>query len=153
MACERRAGLNQRSVLCPAASLYLSGVAGADPFIAVVDDESPVRTMLGRLLRLAEYRVSAFASGEDFLASLAVQRPACAIVDVHMPGLSGFELQAQLLTQPFRIPVVFITASDEVGLDQAALDAGAVRLLRKPFSSAELLESVGIALRSVDRGP
>lgn len=123
-------------------------MGSAAPIIAVVDDESSVRTMLGRLLRLADYRVSVFASGEEFLASLAATRPACVILDVHMPGLSGFEVHSQLRATQTRIPVVFITASDDVALDRAAIEADAVRLLRKPFSSDSLLEAVGDALQS-----
>jgi FixJ family two-component response regulator len=127
-------------------------VTSADPLIAVVDDESPVRTMLGRLLRLADYKVAAFASGEDFLAAVAAQRPACAILDIHMPGLSGFDVQARLRAAHIRIPVVFITASDDIELGRSALELGGVRLLRKPFSGAELLEAVGAALRGRDDG-
>jgi FixJ family two-component response regulator len=122
-------------------------VVSADPFIAVVDDESPVRTMLGRVLRLADYRVKAFASGEEFLASLTARLPACAILDVHMPGLSGFDVQARMRAARVDVPVVFITASDDLALDRLAREAGTVGLLRKPFSSDELLEAVGAALR------
>ena len=122
-------------------------VVSADPFIAVVDDESPVRTMLGRVLRLADYRVKAFASGEEFLASLTARLPACAILDVHMPGLSGFDVQARMRAARVDVPVVFITASDDLALDRLAHEAGTVGLLRKPFSSDELLEAVGAALR------
>jgi FixJ family two-component response regulator len=118
------------------------------PLIAVVDDESPVRTMLGRLLRLADYQVSAFASGEEFLDSLAAGLPACMILDVHMPGLSGFDVEARMRTANIKVPIVFISASDDIALDRWALEAGAVCLLRKPFSSNELLAAVGIALRN-----
>jgi FixJ family two-component response regulator len=123
-------------------------VASADPFIAVVDDESPVRTMLGRVLRLADFRVNAFASGEEFLASLTARVPACAILDVHMPGLSGLDVHARMHAARIEVPVVFITASDDLALDSLALEAGAVGLLRKPFSSDDLLGAVGAALRS-----
>ena len=132
----------------PVARLYLSVVASADPFIAVVDDESPVRTMLGRVLRLADYRVTAFASGEEFLASLTARQPACVILDVHMPGLSGLDVQSRMRAAHIELPIVFITASDDIALDCSALAAGAACLLRKPFSSDELLEAVDIALQS-----
>jgi FixJ family two-component response regulator len=115
--------------------------------IAVVDDEAPVRTALGRLLRLADYEVAAFGSGEEFLASLATNLPACVILDVHMPGLSGLDVQSRLRTSRADIPVVFITASDDLALDQKVRKAGGARLLRKPFSNAALLEAVGTALR------
>ncbi len=117
------------------------------PLIAVVDDEASVRTALGRLLRLADYEVSAFASGEEFLASLATRRPDCAILDVHMPGLSGFDVHARLRAARSDVPVVFITASDELALDQKVLATGSATLLRKPFSNDALLAAVGAALR------
>jgi FixJ family two-component response regulator len=118
------------------------------PIVAIVDDESPVRVMLGRLLRLADYQVTDFASGEEFLASLDTQVPACAILDIHMPGLSGFDVQSRLRAGAIRIPVVFITASDDSALEGSACEAGAVRLLRKPFSNDELLDALGVALGS-----
>jgi len=122
------------------------GVTSERPRVAVVDDEGPVRIALGRLLRLADYDVDAFGSGEEFLASLARRHPACAILDVHLPGLSGLDVQARLRDAQLGIPVVFITASDDKTLDDAAHDSGGVRLLRKPFSSDQLLEAVDIAL-------
>jgi FixJ family two-component response regulator len=122
------------------------GVTSERHRVAVVDDEGPVRIALGRLLRLADYDVDAFGSGEEFLASLARRHPACAILDVHLPGLSGLDVQARLRDAQLGIPVVFITASDDKALDDAAHDSGGVRLLRKPFSSDQLLEAVDIAL-------
>ena len=62
----------------------------AHPRIAVVDDEASVRTALGRLLRLAQYDVKAFASGEEFIDSLATHRPSCVLLDIHMPAMTGF---------------------------------------------------------------
>ena len=115
--------------------------------IAVVDDEAPVRTMLGRLLRLADYEVAPFASGEDFIASLATQQPDCVVLDVHMPGLSGFDVQSRMCAAGAAIPIVFITASDDLALDGKVQQAGGVKLLRKPFSNDELMEAVGMALR------
>ena len=114
--------------------------------IAVVDDESSVRTMLRRLLRLADYEVAAFASGDDFIASLSKHLPDCVILDVHMPGLSGLDVHSHMSAAQIEIPVVFITASDDVALDGKVQQAGGVRLLRKPFSSDELLDAVGAAL-------
>ncbi len=123
-------------------------MTSVNPTIAVVDDEASVRTALGRLLRLADYKVAALGSGEDFLASLATHRPDRAILDVHMPGLSGFDVQARLCAVHSDILVVFITASDDVALDRAVLEAGGITLLRKPFSNDALLTAVGAALRS-----
>jgi len=120
--------------------------------IAVVDDEAPVRTMLGRLLRLADYEVASFACGDEFIASLPTRRPDCIILDVHMPGLSGFDVQSRISAAGIDIPVVFITASDDLALDAKVRQAGGVKLLRKPFSNDALLEAVGTALQGKPSG-
>jgi FixJ family two-component response regulator len=119
----------------------------------VVDDEAPVRIAVGRLLRLADYDVASFGCGEEFLASLTARHPACVILDVHMPGLSGLDVHARLRAAHIDLPVVFITASDDLALNQAVVAAGGVRLLRKPFSNDELLEAVGMALQGERRDP
>jgi len=107
--------------------------------------------MLRRLLRLAEYDVATFGCGEEFLVSLDRRVPACAILDIHMPGLSGFEVQSRVRATGTELPVIFITANDEPSLDQVVLEARGVRLLRKPFGSDELLRAVDAALRSKPR--
>lgn len=122
------------------------------PVIAVVDDEAPVRTMLRRVLCLGNYQVTTFESGEAFLSSLDHQVPACAIVDIHMPTLSGFDVQMRLQVLCRDMPVVFITASDDPTLDALVRDARGVALLRKPFHSDELLATVGAALARKARG-
>ena len=114
--------------------------------IAVVDDEGAVRTALRRLLRLADYTVAEFATGEEFLASLEARRPECAVLDVHMPGLSGFDVCARMRAAHVEVPVVFITASDEREIERLASQSGG-RLLRKPFSSDDLLAAIEAARR------
>jgi DNA-binding response OmpR family regulator len=104
--------------------------------------------MLRRVLRLADYQVATFGCGEEFLDSLASRIPACVILDIHMPGLSGFDVHSRLRSQRTDVPVVFITASDDPSLEQVVLEAKGVKLLRKPFTSDELLNTVGAALRS-----
>ncbi len=127
-------------------------MTNVQPRIAVVDDEGAVRTALGRLLRLADYEVAAFASGDAFLTSLATGVPACVILDVHMPGLSGLDVQSRLRAAHPDVPAVFITASDDPALDQAISQAGGITLLRKPFSNDTLLDAVGAAIRARQRG-
>src|SRR5690349_12362082 len=102
--------------------------------IAVVDNDSPVRTMLARVLRLANFRVADFSSGENFLAALETQSPACAVIDVHMPELPGFEVLARMRAANVHVPVILITGSDDDALDRLAMAATATRLVRKPFS-------------------
>jgi FixJ family two-component response regulator len=126
-------------------------VNSTPPLIAVVDDEAPVRAMLGRVLRLADYEVVAFGSGEEFLDSLTTRVPACVILDVHMPGLSGFDAAARLRGARREVPIVFITASDDAALDKAASVAGGSVLLRKPFPADTLLAEIDAALRRGDQ--
>lgn len=112
----------------------------------MVDDEPSVRKALGRLLRLADYRVATFACGEDFLDSLNTQLPACAILDVHMPGLTGFEVHARMRAARIRTPVVFITANEDTAFDGDVGDATDAGLLRKPFPGDALLTALGAAM-------
>jgi len=104
--------------------------------------------MLGRVLRAADYDVASFDGGDAFLASLVKQVPACVILDVHMPGLGGFEVESRLRAMHRDVPVIFITASDDPSLDQAVRATGREPLLRKPFSSQQLLGAIDAALRA-----
>jgi two-component system, LuxR family, response regulator FixJ len=122
-------------------------VTSAETNVAVVDDESAVRIALRRLLRLADFDVTLFESGEQFLASMSGCRPACVVLDVHMPGLSGIDVLQRLRSDKIELPVVCITASDDVELGVTVERAGAVRLLRKPFSSDELIDAVRTAIK------
>jgi len=109
--------------------------------------------MLARVLRVAGYEVAAFASGTTFLESLATRVPACVVIDVHMPGLSGLEVQSRLRTMGSAIPAVFITASEERKLDDDVRAAQGTALLRKPFPSADLLRAVESAVQGTTAGP
>jgi len=121
-------------------------VSDANALIAVVDDEPPVRTMLRRALSLAGYEVQEFASGEAFLESLPQRLPACAVLDIRMPGLSGLDVAQRMRSESLRVPLILITASDDAAIDRSAAAAGAACLLRKPFSTDTLLDSVSEAL-------
>ena len=114
--------------------------------VALVDDEAPVRAALGRLLRLADFTVLAFASGEEFLDSLAARVPDCVLLDVHMPGLTGPQVQARLRAAGLDLPVVFITASDDADVERRALEAGGLQVLHKPFTNETLLDALRLAL-------
>lgn len=119
------------------------------PRIALLDDEAPVRVALGRLLRLAGYEVFPYASGEEFLAAMAgiTLVPDCAVLDVHLPGLTGLEVQQRLQSGQIQMPVILITASEDADIDRQAQEAGGLCVLRKPFSGDELLASVASALQ------
>jgi len=116
--------------------------------IAVVDDEESVRKALERLLRSAGREVQTFRSGAEFLHSLQARRPACLVLDLHMPAMTGFDVQAQLNARNARLPTIFISAFDDSAAEPRALQGGAIRFLHKPFQDQDLLEAVEQAIRS-----
>lgn len=107
--------------------------------IAVVDDEEPVRKALGRLLESVGMTVETFTGGGDFLGSLGTRRPDCLVMDLHMPGMSGFELMERLRGS---VPVIVITGQDSQEAEMRATDAGAGIYLRKPVNGHELIEAI-----------
>ncbi|MFM0055961.1 response regulator [Paraburkholderia phytofirmans] len=120
------------------------------PFVVVVDDDESVSRAIRRLLRSIGIASETFASGDaflDVLASLPSYQPDCAILDVQMPGLNGLEVQQRLLGRA--IPVIFITAHDDIGVREHALAGGAVAYLRKPFDDELFVRTVRAALDGV----
>ena len=115
------------------------------PTIAVVDDDESIRRALCRLVRSAGLRVATFASAEEFLACEG-EGAACLILDVRLPGMSGLDLQRHLASVGRCVPIVFISARDDEQTCQAALAAGALAFLAKPFDDQMLLDAVAKAL-------
>ena len=120
------------------------------PFIAVVDDEEPVRKALKRLLRAAGLEAEGYASGKDFLA--AERRPDCVVLDLHMPVMSGQALLRQIRKMSARLPVVVITAHDTAETRDDCIAAGAAAYLRKPLDDRLLLNAISVALAKSPRG-
>ncbi|HET9445300.1 MAG TPA: response regulator [Steroidobacteraceae bacterium] len=116
--------------------------------IAVVDDEEPVRRALGRLIQASGYDAVTFASGYEFLEFLSRVRPACALLDLHLPGLTGLDLLNNLSSMQPRVPSVVITGHDAPGVKARVLAAGASEYLLKPFDENVLLAAVAAASRS-----
>jgi FixJ family two-component response regulator len=114
--------------------------------VVVVDDEEAVRQAVQRLLRAAGLTVKSFASAEDFLKSGQLNGTACLVADIRMPGMSGFDLLAELNRQRLPIPTIFITAHGDENLRMQAMRAGAVKFLAKPVDGAALLAGVQAAL-------
>ncbi|WP_341317735.1 response regulator [Paraburkholderia sp. IMGN_8] len=117
------------------------------PFVVVVDDDESVSRAIKRLLRSIGIAAETFASGDaflDVLSSMPSYRPDCVILDVQMPGLNGLEVQRRLAGSG--IPVIFITAHDDIGVREHALAAGAVAYLRKPFNDELFVKTVRAAL-------
>jgi FixJ family two-component response regulator len=111
--------------------------------VYIVDDDEAVRDSLRWLLEANSYRVRAYASAESFLAEYDEQQPGVLIVDVRMPGMSGLELQEQLITRKSTMPVVFITGHGDIPMAISTMKKGAVDFLEKPFDETALREIVG----------
>ena len=114
--------------------------------ISIIDDDTSFRRAATRLINSLGHAVASFASAEEFLQSGRLDDTACLVSDVHMPGMSGVELQNRLRAEGRRVPVIFITAHPESRGLKAALASGAVGLLNKPFSDDELISCIGQAL-------
>jgi FixJ family two-component response regulator len=111
--------------------------------VYIVDDDEAVRDSLRWLLEANSYRVRAYASAEAFLAEYDEQQPGVLIVDVRMPGMSGLELQEQLIVRKSSMPVVFITGHGDIPMAISTMKKGAVDFLEKPFDETALREIVG----------
>jgi FixJ family two-component response regulator len=116
------------------------------PLISIVDDDDSLRNSLNNLLRSVGYRLADFPSAEEFLNSSELHDTACLILDVRMPGMSGLDLQRQLVANNSRIPIIFITSHGDDDARARALAAGAVAFLYKPFREEALLEAIDSAL-------
>jgi len=116
------------------------------PTISVVDDEESVRKALTRLLRVAGFNVGTFASGLEFLKSLRSGRPDCVILDIHLPEVSGLDVQEKLGREEPTLPVIAVTGRDEPGLRGRLLQAGAAAYLVKPLDAGILLDAVALAV-------
>jgi FixJ family two-component response regulator len=114
--------------------------------VSVVDDNESVRESLPDLLRYSGFEVHAFASAEAFLESEAAGETGCLVLDVGLPGMSGPDLQQELIRRGVAIPIVFITAQGEKSLPPRLIGRGAAACLLKPFSDSELLDAVNLAL-------
>jgi FixJ family two-component response regulator len=112
--------------------------------VAVIDDDAGVRRAFGRLLRAAGFEVTAYASAQEFLDAPHEPLPDCAVLDVHMPGLSGLELQQRLHDVGISIPLIVITGDGHAC--EAPLDAGAVAYLMKPVDGPMLIERIEQAI-------
>src|SRR5499433_1373164 len=116
------------------------------PLVYVVDDDESVREALGSLIRSATLRVQTFPSAQEFLAFPRPDVPSCLVLDVQLPGLSGLDLQQELIKAKVQIPIIFLTGHGDVPMSVRAMKAGAVEFLTKPFDDQDLLEAIQQAI-------
>jgi FixJ family two-component response regulator len=116
------------------------------PRISIVDDDASIREALKSLMRSVRFNVEAFGSAEEFLASEQYQQTTCLILDVYLPGMTGFELQRHLALEGRDIPIIFITAHADEAARERALKAGAVELLSKPVRREPLFKAIQSAI-------
>jgi FixJ family two-component response regulator len=121
-------------------------VTKARPLIAVVDDDDSMRIALRRFLRAAKLDAETFPSGAQFLESLQTHQPDCVLLDLHMPDMDGFAVQARLAEMGIGLPVIFITACDSAKSRDRALASGASAYLPKPVDGQTLLDAVSTAI-------
>jgi len=121
-------------------------VIETQPIVFVVDDDASVRRSTERLVRSLGFGVQTFASAKEFLDQARVPGPACLVLDVHLPGLGGLDLQAELTRAGVRIPIIFMTGRGSIPMTVRAMKAGAVEFLTKPVRSRDLLDAVRAAI-------
>ncbi len=113
-----------------------------DSVIYVVDDDPALRGAIDSLLRSAGWRVQTFVSASDFLDANPPARNACLVLDVRLPGVSGLDLQNELIKKHVEVPVIFLTGHADIPMSVHAMKAGAIEFLTKPFDDQELLGAI-----------
>jgi FixJ family two-component response regulator len=121
-------------------------VSEAEPTIFVVDDDPSVRRSTERLVRSMGFNVQTFASAKEFRDRAHVEGPACLVLDVHLPGVSGMDLQRDLAQSGVQVPIIFITGRGSIPMSVRAMKEGAVEFLTKPTRSRDLLGAIRAAI-------
>ncbi len=121
-------------------------MSGPAPVVFVVDDDASIRAALDSLFRSVGLAVRSFGSAQEFLSEPPADGPACLVLDVRLPGMSGLDLQRQLAERDTALPIVVITGHGDIPMTVRAMRAGAVEFLSKPFRDQDLLDAVQQAL-------
>jgi FixJ family two-component response regulator len=116
------------------------------PFVYVVDDEETVREALSSLFRSVGLQTKTFGSAKEFLQFKLPDAPACLVLDVRLPGMSGLDFQIELASMDLRLPIVFISGHADVPMSVKAMKRGAIEFLTKPFRDQDLLDAVRLAI-------
>ncbi|HTP24764.1 MAG TPA: sigma-54 dependent transcriptional regulator, partial [Anaeromyxobacteraceae bacterium] len=117
-------------------------MGGDDAIVYVVDDDPSMRGALRNLIRSAGFGVRAFSSAPEFLTADRPAVPSCLVLDVQLPGLSGLDLQQELIRREAQVPIIFVTGYGDIPMSVRAMKAGAVEFLTKPLRDEDLLEAI-----------
>ena len=120
--------------------------AKIDSIVYVIDDDPSVRDAIKSLIRSVGMSVETFASAQEFMSRKRPEAPACLVLDVRMPGLSGLDLQRELTDARINLPIIFITGHGDIPMSVRAMKAGAVEFLTKPFRDQDLLDAIAQAI-------
>ena len=118
-----------------------------EPTVYVVDDDEAMRDSLRWLIESVDLDVETYAEAQEFLDAYDGKKHACLVLDLRMPGMSGLELQEELVSRNMTIPIIFITAHGEIKAAVRAMKGGAVDFLSKPFSDQALLDRIQQAIK------
>jgi len=124
----------------------MKNMNGHDACVFVIDDDMSIRESLSNLIRSTGRKVKTFASAQEFLAGPRPEMPGCLILDVQLPGLSGLDLQEELVKVQPQIPIIFITGHGDIPMTVRAMKAGAIEFLTKPFRNEDLLQAIEQAM-------
>jgi len=118
-----------------------------DPIVIIIDDDPSFRRSTERLIRSAGFNVQAFGAATEFLSGRRPDAPACLVLDVRLPTLSGLDLQRELARAGVEIPIIFITGHGDIPMSVQAMKAGAIEFLTKPFREQDLLDAIQQAIK------
>ena len=116
------------------------------PTVVVIDDDPEIREALGSLIRSVGFQPELLASVGEFLKSGRPEGPSCLVLDVRLPGQSGFDLQRELAATHVRLPTIFITGHGDIPMSVRAMKGGAIEFLTKPFREQDLLDAIQLGL-------
>jgi FixJ family two-component response regulator len=119
---------------------------GIEPVVYVIDDDPGIRQALGRLFRSVGLHAELFTSATELMQSDLPSVPSCLVLDVRLPGLSGFDLHAELTKANIHIPIIFVTGHGDIPMSVRAMKAGAIDFLTKPFRDQDMLDAVTAAI-------
>ncbi len=120
--------------------------ASGQPIVFVIDDDAALGASVSSLLRSVGLQAMVFASTSEFLQQKRPNVPSCMVLDVRLPGVSGIDFQADLISRNIHIPIIFMTGHGDIPMTVRAMKAGAVEFLTKPFREQDMLDAVKLAL-------